>query len=630
MQQGSLLFYSAAPGIPDALPELSRVSVVFLDTETTGLKWWDGDLPIGIAVGWYGNAGAWHSRYLPFGHASGNLEEEIVLRWAKRELRGKLLIGQNAKFDNHMLYEWGVDLEAQGCRWEDVSHLAALLDDLRAKPLPGRPPRGFHLDDLARDYVGKEAQKLKITPSGQAIDPRRMAHYPASEIAPYAKKDVELTAQIYNALRPSVTEQGLDATLALESRCIYPTCEMERNPSPLDLSLLVKWEEETQAKVQRYFWEIHKETGIKFAASTKNWRALFKHCGIPNPAVLTEGGEPSFTAETTEAHLDHPLILTAIRMKNVESLRSKFILKYIHGSTKGAIYTSFHQLRGDDGGTISGRYSSSGYNIDGEQIGANLQQVFSGGKKNKNIADAIGDRYEIKKLFIPDRGKLYVSADAAQIEYRILTHYTQAPEVVEAYRKDPRVSYHKIVMKMVQEVQPDIVYDALKVVNFSCVYGAGAATLSKTLGISLYETELFLEKYHQRFPEPKQLLNKAKRVATERGYVHTLLGRRARFPRDLVNAGWINARKALNAIIQGGAADEMKRKLCEAYEERKALGLTLRLTVHDELCGDVPDQQSADRLEELLNRQTGRYSIPILWDVATGPNWQDAKKEAKS
>jgi DNA polymerase-1 len=622
---------------PENPPPLDGITEVVVDTETSGLAWWRGDHIIGIAIAFREREGKWVTYYLPFGHAGGgNLDEAVVKEWCRRELRNKILIGHNAKFDNHMFYSWGVDLEAQGCVWRDTLHMVALDDDLRAVQWPGHPRRGFSLDQCAEDYVGATAQKLKKTNiTNQLINFSRMKDYHAGEIALYGEQDVRLTGRLHDALMIRMEDQDLRRVLDLESRCIYPTCELERNPSPLDMELLVKWEKETEEKLHSYQKQIKNETGITFSDTAKTWRALFDKLKLDYPMITTKDkhGNPvtrvGFTSNAMEAYLDHPTLVLATKVKGIKSIRSKFIVKYIMGSEDGYLRTAFHQLRGDEGGTITGRYSSSGYKIDGENIGANLQQVFTGTHRNYKFSNIIGDNYPIKKLFLPEPGKKWYAVDAAQIEYRILTHYTEAKEILAAYEKNPSVSYHKLVMKMVQEVQPDIVYDNLKTVNFSIIYGASPPKVAEMLRLPVPEVESLYRMYQTRFPEPSMLMAKAKRIAKNRGYVKSILGRRARFPSDAVRHKRVKFHKALNSIIQPSAADVMKLKLCEVYEMRKELGIKLRLTVHDELCGDVESEEQAQMIDQVLNQQALPFKVPILWEGSTGDNWYSAKSDAK-
>src|SRR5262252_6033782 len=211
---------------PQEPPSLEGIHDIELDCETNGLQWWNGDRPIGFAVG-YGD----QRRYLPFGHlGGGNLDEETVKRWARRELRGKHITNLNTRFDVHHMYAWGVDLEDQGCTVSDVGHFAGLLDDHRLT---------MSLESIARDY-------LSIGKFGADLDKTRMATYHAGEVAAYAERDVELVHLLKQVMWPRLTAEGLHNVRQLEDDLIYVVCEMERNGAPLDVELLNKWVKESE------------------------------------------------------------------------------------------------------------------------------------------------------------------------------------------------------------------------------------------------------------------------------------------------------------------------------------------------------------------------------------------------
>jgi DNA polymerase-1 len=175
----------------------------------------------------------------------------------------------------------------------------------------------------------------------------------------------------------------------------------------------------------------------------------------------------------------------------------------------------------------------------------------------------------------------------------------------------------------------EITYENNKDCNFAGLFGAGPDKFAWMLGMidpytgaASSEAKKLYKQYHNAVPEAKQLYKRAMRIAEERGYIKTLMGRRARFP-DKMN---VNA--AVNRAVQATAADENKLKLVELRKERKYTGLKLRLTVHDEACGDVPNREAAQRVSEVLNRQILETRVPLLWTVGVGPNWNDAKKVA--
>lgn len=569
---------------PESPPSLDGIKNIFLDFETTGVKWWEGDVPIGLAL----RTPDGKSGYYPWGHrGGGNLCEETMRRWCKEQLRNKHITNLNTKFEVHMARNFGIDLEEQGCTLGDVAHYAALLDDNRTK---------FNLEDLSQEFLGRG----KV----QGLIGDEMADYHAGEVAEYACTDVDLVAGLLEKFEPELDRQDLQRVRALEDRLIFPTAEMEKNAAYLDVDLLEEWIKESEEDLNKCIWWIHKKTGFKInPRSPKEKIKLFNHLGLNlEDLPLTEKGNPSFTYDALK-QINHPVIEKLRIAAGLSEIRSKFLLAYYNWiDEEGWLRFSLHQLRSDDGGTVSGRYSSSDKNI---------QQVFN----PKRQLAKYGPKYLIRKLFLPKHGK-WLRADAAQIEFRLVAHYAEDPEILEAYRKDPYVSFHKVVWKIVKTIV-DIEYEPLKDLNFAKIYGAGFRKVSAMMGVPYSEGKRFAQIWEGRFPVIKNLPRKASEVAEKRGYVKTILGRRARFPK-----GW-NLHSALNRIVQGSAGDIMKLKLCEIHEARKETGLTLRMTLHDELDGDCPDDQCEKRVSEILNHQTLNLNVPILWEVKTGKNWAE-------
>lgn len=575
--------------VPDTPPSLDGIDTVFFDTETKGLDWWDGrDLLVGLAVG-TSDGRSW---YLPIRHkGGGNLDESTFHRWASTELKGKRLIGANTKFDIQVMRNFDVDLEEMGCEVSDVQHYAALLDDHR---------RTFNLEELGQEFLG--CGKIKD------LDKNRMAEYHAGEVDSYAKRDIKLTAELHDHFWKGMRAQGLEEVSALEDRVIWPVCEMERNACHLDRGLLTEWVDLCEQEILRAQWKIQRETGMRInPKSPKDMERLFDSLSLPIEHRTKKTGQGSFTADILKK-IDHPVIKILTRLAQLKSIESKYLTSYQKRLTADdRLRFNLHQLRSDDGGTVSGRFSSSDTNI---------QNVFNPSRQREKMG---GDEFIIRQLFVPGEGQWF-SADAMQIEFRLVAHYAQPPAVMAAYEADPLVSFHKIVWKMVSELA-EISYKALKDLNFAKVYGAAwkKCTIMMGLNIKIPEEKAlgkkFVEAYDERFPEIRDLLQQASDVAENRGFVKTLSGRRARFPR-----GW-KLHSALNRIVQGGAGDIMKKKMCEVHEERKRTGFKMRFTVHDELDGDCPDDESARMVEEILNRQTTDLRIPILWEVQTGENW---------
>lgn len=638
---------------PQAPPSLDGIHDIELDTETTGLHWWEKDRPIGIAI----RLPNGFKQYLPWGHAGGNLDENVVRRWARTELRNKHITNLNTRFDLHMLYAWGVDLECQGCSVSDVGHYAALLDDHR---------QSFSLENISQDYLG-------VGKSGQDLDKSRMATYHAGEVAAYAMQDVELVGLLKDKMLPELEAQDLMRVKKLEDDVIWVVCEMERNGAKINVELLQEWIGKSEQAYIRALWSIYRDTGIKFEPTTAGWEKLFRQQGIPiteytDPTEAHPNGQASFTDNVLK-RIDNPIIQLGRRSQRLKSLNSKYLQKYAKNvDSRGILRYSLHQLRAEravdahhgEVGTVSGRFSSSeivsGY-------GVNIQQVMKVAKQRVAFGydeeDATHDEeiFMVRQLHIPEEGE-FLSADAKQIEYRLFADKAKNPKVLAAYKQDKDLSFHKY-MHVLLRPYASLTYRQQKDLNFAKLYAAGPAKLALMLGY-ITEGQLatlkrqygqkipyghpWLKKameveqiYAKEMPEVKQLIRESSYQALGEcngyckkeddlhtnkelqhlGYVKTIAGRRSRFPTGK------GVYKALNAIIQGTAADIMKQKLVELHKYRKDTGLLLRYSVHDEVDGDAQYPETKERVQSILDSQSfSEIEIPILWDVGTGPNWK--------
>ncbi len=576
----------------EPLPSLDGVSEIDFDTETDGLRWFKGDRPIGMAV--RRPDGSKH--YIAFGHRGGNnCDEGTAKRWAQRELRNKHLTGANIRFDIHQMREWGVDLEDQGCTLSDVLHMAPLLDDRRRK---------WSLDTVAEEY-----KVLRKT--GQDLDKARMADYHASIVAPYAMNDVEMTHLCKQAMWPKLDAEDMHMVRMLEESIIYAVCEMEKNAAPIDVDLLYRWLHESEAEINTLLKELVEGCGFMMDPDKdSSWVRLFEKLGLPI-THFTEHGAPSF-ADGIIKHIKHPLVQKARRVGKLKSLRSKFLLPYADDVREyGMVRFNLHQLRGDKNGTVRGRFSASDQNIQQVFNDKNQRKAFGFDEDDSSHDDEI---YLIRKLFKAGIGE-YLSADAMQIEYRIMAARAGDPRMLKAYADNPLLSYHELVWDMVRPFKADIIYGKVKILNFMLMYGGGKDKTAETLEMSRSESDAFVDLYKQTFPYTDKLFKSVMAQAENEGFVTTLLGRRARFP------GGKFSHAALNAVIQGTAADIMKMKIAELHAARKKTGFVMRMTVHDEVCGDSPDQKCKEMVNEILNAQSVDLPVPILWKTATGPNW---------
>ena len=582
---------------PAPPPSLDGDDAIEFDTETNGLRWFKGDRPVGIAI--RRRDGSKH--YVSWGHAGGNnCDEGTARRWAQRELRGKHLTAANAKFEVHQMREWGVDLEEIGCTLSDVLHMAPLLDDSRRK---------WSLDTVSEEY-------LREKKSGEDLDKTRMAEYHASIVAPYAMRDVELTGRCRDAMWPHLDAQDMHVVRRLEESIIYAVAEMERNAAPIDVDLLHRWVAESEREVHAHLKDLVDGCGFMMdPEKDSSWLRLFDKLGL-KVTHFTEHGAPSF-ADAVIRSIPHPMVQKARRVMKLNSLRSKFLLPYLDEVAEyGMVRFNLHQLRGDKNGTVRGRFSASEQNIQQVFNAANQRKAFGYDEDDASHDDEI---YLIRKLFIAGSASHQVlSSDAAQIEYRIMAHLAEDPKMLKAYADNPLISYHDMVWDMVRPFRADLVYSKVKILNFMLMYGGGKDKTAETLEMPRSESDAFVALYKEAFPYTDALFKRVMRQAETEGMVSTLLGRRARFP------GGKFAHAALNAIIQGTAADIMKIKIAELHAARKKTGLVMRMTVHDEVCGDAPRGSNCKaEVDAVLNEQSISLKVPILWKTSLAENWAD-------
>ena len=559
-------------------PELKKYDHIAIDTETNGIDRHGSSMPVGVSVAVPGN-----SWYFAFGHPSGNnCTVEELKAWCHVTLRAPRISLVNPSYDIHMVSKIGVNLDEMGSTVRGVQYACALLDETR---------RHYDLKSMAWDYLKKD--KLEL-------DPKEIHKMPGNMVAPYAKKDAELTLELDNYFAPLLAEQGLLEVSQLENDLIYSTLYMERQGVHLDMDKLYQWYKQCEERC------VELEARIPVNVNSgKQLEPFFQSLGIKN-FWRTEKDAASFTEDALlqyrVEYIDNAKIVAAIdevlKLRSLRSIRDKYLGKYIKGVDQyGLLRYNLHQCRSTDSGTVTGRYSSSNVNI---------QQVSAEEKQSDHTRDWI-----IRELFVPAKGTAWGSADASQIEFRLFAHYARANRLIEAYNTDPTTDYHSWVAE-----QTGLIRKIAKNINFMMVYGGGVNKYAREVKVSLAKANEFFDKYNKEFPEARVIMNTAIRIAKKKGYVTTLLGRRRRYqPGDRFYS-------ALNAVLQGSAADIMKKKILAVYKNMKTLDFNLRFTVHDEINGDVEPGSDMKKVRELLNTQDFPLRVPILWDCKVGTNWR--------
>lgn len=607
--------------VPDEPPDLTGIDEIVLNFATTGLNWRGGDRPCGVTVSTMDGK---LSRFLPFAFRhGGNLDEEVVKRWARKQVRGKKIYGANLRFDMHQSREWGIDLEEQGCTFSDIHHTAALLDDHRKK---------FAIDVLAADYLPDLPKVGRADEAGYAGYSTTGHHdHHAAEVAEREHYTAALVWRLRDVMYPQIAEQELGEIQQLEDEVIPAVVEMEKNGSPIDVELLEEYHRECHAEHERLLYEVSKECGFAFAHSPAGWKRLLEHLGFKAMDSYSE-------AQLNK--INHPLVKKGQLASQHASLASKTFDAYKRSIIEGVLYYSINQLRGDEGGTVSGRFSIE-----------YVQQV----PNQDNHTAVFGQKWNPRRLFTPKVGD-YLEADAAQIEFRLFAHYANNPEILAWYARDPMMSFHKMTWERIKMYKPDMLYTDIKSFNFAGQYGARSIKLAVMMGYITEEEGDEIRRmkrwddprltliheieaaYRKMLPEREPLLNRAAHLAKSecdeycrrndamhrefphRGFVKTLRGRRSRFPNNY------KTYIGLNRVLQGTGADYMKKKCVALHRERKNTGFVMRITNHDATLGDAPTPETLPKVAAILAEQSyPELKAPIVWECHTGDSWAGCK-----
>jgi DNA polymerase I-like protein with 3'-5' exonuclease and polymerase domains len=629
------------PQIPDTgwlppreFPNLSAARVIAVDTETKELDfdhgpgWARGQGHIvGVSLAADNGEGRW---YFPVRHEvepEFNMNPDHVFAYMRDALRNvhQPKVGANLVYDLGWLAEENVDVAGE---LVDVQHAEALLNE-----------RGeSNLDFLGQKYcgLGKETSFLYQWCAdfyGGSLDDQRKNIWraPPRLVGPYAERDAVLPLLVAKQQYPILEREGLLNVLRMENGLIRLMVAMRRAGVTVDLERaealrrkLLIMEQETQGKLDHIAGQ-HVEV-----SKSRSIARAFDAMGLKYP--LTAAGAPSFKKDWLAAQTN-PVADLVNEVRKLSKLRGTFIESYILNShVNGRVYGQFHLLRSDDGGTRSGRLSSST---------PNLQNVPA---RDKELAPLV------RGMFIPDHGhKQWRRFDYSQIEYRFLVHFAQGPgseEVRAQYHRDPDTDYHEYVIAMIMEITR-ILLDRkpAKNMNFGLIYGMGIPKLMRSLGLDKKKGEELFAAYHKAIPYAKAAMEESSQLAHAQGFVTTVLGRRSRFdlwepnthkrdehvialPYDMAIRHYGDIRrahthKALNRRLQGSAADLIKFAMWRCWEEGVfAVTGVPRLTVHDEL--DFSDAFGNDEafahMKHILETALP-LRIPVRVDAECGPDW---------
>lgn len=605
--------------MPTEYPDLTKAKAIAIDLETRdpdlttlGSGWATGNGEIvGIAI-----AAGDFSGYFPIRHRAGpNMDPKLTLRWLRKQMDTPDIpkIMHNAPYDLGWLIAEGVEVKGR------------IIDTMIAAPLIDENRLTYRLDALGKDYLGmrKDEKLLRSGAAEWGVDPKaELWKLPARYVGVYAEQDAVLTLKLWEHFKHILDEQSLWTVFDLESRVLPAVIEMRRRGVRVDLSAAEKAKGVLKAKADEMRAYIFRETQVNVdpwaAASVQT---LFDTLGLHYPR--TEAGAPSFTKQFLQA-CEHPVAKALVTLREMDKADHTFIDSILRFSHKGRIHCEMHQLRSDEGGTVTGRFASSS---------PNLQQTPARDPFIKSL---------IRGLFLPEEGCRWGSFDYSSQEPRLLVHFAASlPDglrdpmvdtIVEAYQAGD-ADLHQMVADMA-----GISRKAAKTINLGIMYGMGVAKLGNQLGLSQEQAKRLMSEYEEKVPFVKKIATIATNRAAKEGRIRTILGRLCRFDlwepstfgynkpmryeeaqREYGGMGQLRRAftyKALNRVIQGSAADQNKLAMAECFEE----GLVPLLTVHDELCFNVETDTQAARISEIMENGL-KLKVPSKVDQELGQNW---------
>jgi DNA polymerase-1 len=511
-------------------------------------------------------------------------------------------VGQNLKYDMDVLHWYEIDVKGK------------IFDTMIAHYLI-RPETKHNLDVLAMHYLDYQTVSYSelFDPKDKIKDIRKVD---IDHLKDYACEDADITWQLKEILSKELMKYGVSEVFEkIETPLVPVLTAIENTGVRIDVDYLKTLSGEAQNDIESLENEIYRLAGETFnIASPKQLGIiLFEKLKITDKPKLTKTKQYSTGEEILVKLKDkHSIVEAVLEYRGLAKLKSTYLdaLPKLINPRTGKIHTSYNQAV-----TATGRLSSNNPNL-------------------QNIPVRTGRGRKIRKAFIPsDKGKILLAADYSQIELRIFASMSEEPNMIKAFNQGidiHRATAARVFGIDVQEVSKEQRSKA-KMVNFGIIYGISAFGLADRLNISRKEAKIIMEQYFEKYPGIKDYMNHSIEFAKEHGYVETLLGRR-RYLRDINSANSIvrnfAERNAINAPVQGSAADMIKIAMNKVYAELRSNGLKSRMImqVHDELVLDVV-REEAKQVRKIVNHSMVNalpLKVPVIVDMKLGENWLEA------
>ena len=635
---------------PTQFPDLRQAEEIAIDLETkdpelkkigSGVLRNTGEI-VGIAVAVDG----WKS-YFPIAHGEGpNMDKDKVLSWFKDICASPATkIFHNAMYDVCWIRKAGIQINGLIV---DTMVAASLVDENRFQ---------YTLNSCSWSFLNKgknESQLIKAAKE-RGLDPKAdMWKLPAMEVGEYAERDAELTLQLWQKFKQQIIEDDLQDIFNLETDLFPCLVDMKFLGVRVDVPRAHELKQQLQLQEDMLLHRIKKESGVDIQLmAARSIAPLFDKLKLPYSRT-EKTNEPSFTKNFIANH-KHSLVRMIADARKINKVRTTFIDSIIKYEYAGRIHADINQIRSDDGGTVTGRFSYHN---------PNLQQIPARDPDTGPL---------LRSLFLPEKGMKWGCFDYSQQEPRLVAHYGIKAElpsayiIADEYNNNPGTDFHKIVSNMAE-----IPRSQAKVINLGLFYGMGKAKLQAELGVTEQKAKELFKQYHTKVPFVKQLTNRIMNIAQNKGMIRTLLRRRCRFPKyepilrgsdwghyvspedheriqELQDMGphmkdnegnlikdkngdpkknyWYNnpirrafTYKALNRLIQGSAADMTKKAMIDLHKE----GIIAHIQIHDELDFSVMNDLEAAKIKDIMESAVD-LEVPNKVDYESGPNWGSIK-----
>ncbi|MFB2537952.1 MULTISPECIES: DNA polymerase I [unclassified Acinetobacter] len=581
------------------LAKLSTASHFAFDTETTSVDYRQAEL-VGFSVAMDEKDAYYVPLAHDYDHAPQQLNRDTVLAQLKPILENTNIgkIGHHLKYDAHILQRYGIYLKG----WAFDTMLASYV----LNPTATR----HNMDDVARVYLGHLTTSFEDI-AGKGAKQLTFNQIDLSIAAPYACEDAFVTYRLYQVLLEKLKENRLLDKLLLDVE--LPVAQvlqaMENRGILLNPEFLQHLSQTFEQEMQRLEQQATDLAGESFnlASPKQVGEILFEKMGIAG-GKKTASGQYS-TSEAILEKIDHPIVQIILDYRGLAKLKGTYtdgLLKQADTNTQ-RVHTSYHQAV-----TTTGRLSSTDPNL-----------------QNIPIRGEIGR--QIRQAFVAPKERVLLAADYSQIELRLMAHFCQDEALVEAFRQGKDIhqaTAAEVLGIAIEDVTADQRRQA-KAVNFGLLYGMSEFGLTRQLGFSRAESQSYIKQYFSRYPGIYEYMQRTRQLAHEQGYVETLLGRRLYTPDIYASNKMVRQaaeRAAINAPLQGSAADIIKLAMIAIEQKLDKQRALLLLQVHDELVFEV-DEDYADEAKVLIQetmQNVIQLDVPLVVEVGRGQNWDEA------